>query len=126
MKAIAKRISGISSNKEIYDQINNYYKEALERSGYNNITLPYNPSQQQRQDNVEQREQRKSKIIWFNPPFSVNVKTNVSKKYLKLLTRHFPKSNSLYKLFNRNTVKISYCCMRNMGSIVSSHNKQIL
>ena len=73
MKAIAKRISGISSNKEIYDQINNYYKEALERSGYNNITLPYNPSQQHRQDNVEQREQRKP-IIWFNPPFSVNVK----------------------------------------------------
>ena len=125
-KAIAKRISDISSNKEIYDQNINYYKEALERSGYNNITLPYNPSQQQRQDDVEQREQRKRKIIWFNPPFSLNVKTSVGKKFLKLLTRHFPKSNPLHKLFNRNTVKISYCCMKNMGSIISSHNKQIL
>ena len=31
-KAIAKRISDISSNKEIYDRNINYYKEALERS----------------------------------------------------------------------------------------------
>ena len=105
-KAIAKRISDISSNKEIYDQNINYYKEALERSGYNNITLPYNPSQQQRQDDVEKREQRKPNIIWFNPPFSLNVKTNAGKKFLKLLTRHYPKSNPLHKLFNRNTVKI--------------------
>ena len=58
-KAIAKRISDISSNKEIYDQNINYYKKALERSGYNNIPLPYNPSQQQHHDDVEQREQRK-------------------------------------------------------------------
>ena len=125
-KAIAKRIFDISSNKEIYSQNINYYKEVLERSGYNNITLPYNPSQQQRQDDVEKREQRKPNIIWFNPPFSLNVKTNAGKKFLKLLTRHFPKSNPLHKLFNRNTVKISYCCMKKIGSIISSHNKEIL
>ena len=125
-KAIAKCISDISSNKEIYDQNINYYKKALERSGYNNISLPYNPSQQQQHDNVEQREQRKRKIIWFNPPFSLNVKTNVGKRFLKLLTCHFPKGNPLHKLYNRNTVKISYCCMKNMGSIISSHNKHIL
>ena len=47
----------------IYDQNINYYKKALERSRYNNISLPYNPSQQQQQDDVEQREQRKRKII---------------------------------------------------------------
>ena len=125
LKAIAKRISDISSNKEIYDQNINYYKKSLERSGFNNKPLPYNPSQQQH-DDVEQREQRKRKIIWFNPPFSLNVKTNVGKRFLKLLTHHFPKGNPLHKLFNRNTVEISYCCMKNMGSIISSHNKHIL
>ena len=125
-KAIVKTISDISSNKEICDRNNNYYKETLERSGYNNITLSYNPSQQQRQDDLEQREQSKRKIIWFDPPFSLNVKTNAGKKFLKLLTHHFPKSNPLHKLFNRNTFKISSCCIKNMGSIISSHNKQIL
>ena len=114
------------SNKEIYDQNINYYKEVLERSGYNNITLPYNPSQQHRQDDVEKREQRKPNITSFNPPFYVNVKANVGKKFLKPLTRHFPQSNPLHKLFNRNTVKISYCCMKKIGSVISSHNKEIL
>ena len=42
-KAISKRISHISSSKEIYDQNISYYKEALKHSGYDNIPLPYNP-----------------------------------------------------------------------------------
>ena len=43
-----------------------------------------------------------------------------------ILRCHFPKGNQLHKIFNRNTIKISYFCMKNMGSIISSHNKQIL
>ena len=35
-------------------------------------------------------------------------------------------SKTLSKIFNRNTVNISYCCLKNMGFIISSHNKQIL
>ena len=57
---------------------------------------------------------------------AMRVKTNVGKTFLKLLQRHFPKRHRMYKIFNRNTVKISYCCMRNMESVISSHNKQIL
>ena len=30
-----------------------------------------------------------SNIIWFNPPFSRNVSTNVAKKFLQLLDKHF-------------------------------------
>ena len=56
----------------------------------------------------------------------MNVKTNVGKTFLKLLQCHFPKRHPMHKIFNRNTVKISYCCMRNMESVISSHNKQIL
>ena len=40
------------------------------------------------------------KIIWFNPPYS--------------------------KLFNRNTMKISYSCMQNVKAIVNGHNKSII
>ena len=32
----------------------------------------------------------------------------------------------MYKLFNRYTVKISYNCMKNIGSIISGHNRSIL
>ena len=32
----------------------------------------------------------------------------------------------MYKLFNRNTVKVSYSCMKNIKSIINIHNKKIL
>ena len=52
---------------------------------------------------------------WFNPPYSMNVKRN-----------NFPRKNSFHNIFNKNTVKISYSCMRNISSIIASHNKSIL
>ena len=52
--------------------------------------------------------QRKRKIIWHNPPYSANIKTNIGKTFLNLIkNKHFPKTNKLQKIFNRNTVKIS-------------------
>ena len=69
---------------------------------------------------------RKRKIIWYNPPFSKNIKTNIGKVFFKLVKKHFPKDNPMYKIFNRNTLKLSYSCMRNISSIISSHNKHIL
>ena len=91
-KSIPKLISDISSSKAIYDQNISYYKDALRQSGYDNISLPYNPKQQQGQDKTE-KEKRKRKIIWFNPPFSMNVEMNVSKRFLKFLQHHFPKQH---------------------------------
>ena len=99
-----------------------YSKDVLKLSGYDNISLPYNPIQQQGQDKIE-KEKRKRKIIWFNPPFSMNVKTNAGKTFLKLIQRHFPKRHPMQKIFNRSTVKISYYCMRNMKTVISTHNK---
>ena len=53
-----------------------------------------------------------------------NVSTNVAKRYLNLIDQHFPKSNKLHAIFNRNTVKVSYSCTQNMWSLVKSHNKK--
>ena len=39
---------------------------------------------------------------------------------------HYTKAHKCYKIFNRKTFKISSCCMKNMGSIISFHNKQVL
>ena len=72
------------------------------------------------------REIRKRKIIWCNPPSSKSVKTNIGKIFLQLLSKHFPKDHKMHKMFNRNAVKISYSCMKNIGSIISAHNRNVL
>ena len=73
-----------------------------------------------------EKKKRKRKIIWFNPPYSSTVKTNVGKLFLKLVKQHFPKGHKLHKIFNKNTIKVSYSCLKNMGSVLSRHNKKTL
>ena len=65
-------------------------------------------------------------VIWFNPPFSANVKTNIGKIFLALVKKHFPTQHKFYKIFNKNTLKISYSCMPNMASLIKGHNSKIL
>jgi hypothetical protein len=43
---------------------------------------------------------RARKVLWFNPPHSLNVKTNLGKEFLELLEKHFPKGNPLNKFLN--------------------------
>ena len=40
--------------------------------------------------------------------------------------KHFPVSHILHKIFNKNTVKISYGYTKNINSVISSHKKSIL
>ena len=64
--------------------------------------------------------------MWWNPPFSVNVKTNVGAQFFKLLDKHFPKGHPLHKALNRNTVKMAYKTTPNFKKVISSHNAKIL
>ena len=68
----------------------------------------------------------KQNIIWFNPPFIKSISTNVAKTFLQLVTKHFPRCQKLHKIFNRNTVKVSYSCMNNMSNIIKGHNKKVI
>ena len=52
--------------------------------------------------------------------------TNIAQKFLSILDKNFPYRHPLHKIFNRYSVKVSYCCMPNMGNIIKSHNKAIL
>ena len=38
----------------------------------------------------------------------------------------FPPKHPLHKIFNRNTLKLSYSCMPNIHKIISGHNKSVL
>ena len=42
------------------------------------------------------------------------------------IDKHFPPSSCLRKIFNHNSVKVSYSCMDNSKSIISKHNTRIL
>ena len=65
-------------------------------------------------------------FMWFNQPFSRNISTNVAKTFPQLLHKHFPPSNSLHKIFDRNTIKLRYCCTQNLGKTIKSHNKKLI
>ena len=72
------------------------------------------------------RRNRNRKVIWFNPPNSLNVKTNIVKVFLKLLRKRFPGSHKLSKIFNLNTITIKYSSMPNVKNLIKQHNSKIL
>lgn len=119
-KMINKRISGLSSNEEEFNKAKNIYEDALLQSGFE-PKLTYEPNQ----DNSKKRKRCRN-IIWFNPPYNNQVKTEIGKHFLKLVRKHFTKRNRLHKIFNTNTIKISYSCSPNITSIIKQHNAKIL
>ena len=97
-------------------------QKALEKSDYRQ-TLKYYPSNENVSSN---KRNRKRNVIWFNPPFSANVKKNVGNYFLNLIRTHFPPRHKFSKLFNRNTIKASYSCMPNIKPEIHKHNKNTL
>ena len=118
---IEKRLSEHSSNEEIFNNAKADYEKALKDSGYQ-PALKFTPHV----DEISQRRNRKRNIIWFNPPFSKNVSTNIARRFLNLINKHFPRNHKFSKLFNRNNVKVSYSCTPNVKNIIDSHNKNVL
>ena len=115
---IQKRLSLLSSSNKMFQTELPIYQEALLKAGYKDkLNYENKPKPVKRK--------RKRKILWFNPPYSQSVKTNVGAKFLGLVDKHF-KDTPLQKYFNRNTIKVSYCCMPNMETIISNHNRKIL
>ena len=119
-ETINKRLSKNSSNATVFEKSKTEYEEALQKSGYKNVTLTY-----QKENTTQKRKNRKRNIIWFNPPFNKNVSTNVAKTFLSLIDKHFPISNKLHKIFNRNNIKVSYSCTKNVERIIKSHNRNV-
>lgn len=65
---------------------------------------------------------RKRDYLVHPPHFNLEVRTNIGKIFFKLLTKHFPKTSNRHKIFNSNTVKLSYCCSNNLDSIIKKNN----
>ena len=77
------------------------YEKTLRESSYKNFSLNYADK-----NDIKQKQNRSRNIIWFNPLSNKNICTNVAEKFLNLIDQHFPKSNKLHAIFNRNNVSM--------------------
>ena len=120
---INKRLTSISSSKEVFDESIAPYQKALTESGYDH-KLTQNPPQEKA---LKNKRKRTRNITWYNPPFNSNVRTNLGRKFLHIIDKCFPKNHPLHMIFNRHTLKLSYMYsyMPNMKPVISSHNKYV-
>ena len=118
--SINKRLSKISANEEVFNTAAPLYQAELDRNGYMH-TLRYDPAA-----NTNRRRKRTRKVIYFNPPYSTNVKTPIGERFLRLLDKHFPPGTPLHPLLNRRKVKISYRCLPNFKAALAKHNFKVL
>ena len=76
-----KRISSLSCDETEFNKAKITYETALKNNEYQATLKFEKPSQNTRRN-------RNRKVIWFNPPFSLNVKTNVGKEFFKLIPKN--------------------------------------
>ena len=70
------------------------FQEAIQKAGY---TFKLEFDKNANMYNKKRRSRIKNDILWFNPPISKSVKTNLGVEFLKLINKHFPKCNPLTK-----------------------------
>ena len=114
-----RRISNLSCNENEFNKAKPIYESALKNSVFN-----YSMKFEAPVENT--RRKRNRKVRRFNPPYSLSVKTNIGKVFLKLVRKHFPRSHKFNKIFNLNTIKISYSSMPNVKNLIKQHNSKIL
>ena len=119
-KIINKRLSRSSSNEEVFNSSKYPYEKSLKDSGYTDFNLNFIKTSS---SNTKRNRQRN--IIWFNPPFSRAVSTDVRKRFVQLASP-FLTLQQAPKIFKNNTAKVSYCCTQNIASIIKSHNKKLI
>ena len=88
---VEKRLSSLSSNEKIFKEAAPDYEAALNKSGFK-----HKLSYRQENETTDTRGRRNRKCIWFNPPFNKAVSTNIAKKFLDLIDKHFPRGHKFY------------------------------
>ena len=122
-ESIRRPINKLSSDKTVFNKSKELFNNTLSNSGLDH-KIKFKPLTENK--DRSRNKNRGQKIVWFKPPYSCNVATNIGQKFLLLLDKHFPKPRKLSKVFNRNNVKVSYSFMPNFAGIINAHNKKIL
>ena len=102
-QTISERLSRNSSSAEIFERSKANYEKALKKCGYK-------AKLQCMQLTLQQNNTRKGTRKSFGSTHS---------------TPCFPQTNKLNKIFNRNTVKVSYNFTQYVPEIVKRHNKNV-
>lgn len=123
--SVNKRLSTISSNKEVFDAAAPPYQAALDRAGYNH-QLEFDENAGTNTGRRRRRNRRNKNPTYFLPPWNDNVKTAIGKEFLEIIDTSFPVGNPLHGKLNRHNLKISYSTMPNMKTQVGRHNNRIL
>ena len=121
-KMISNRLQSLSSTEEEFKEVKDDYELALKQAGYSQ-EMKFEEKSSGESNN---KKKRSRKVCWFNPPFSNEVATNLSKLFNSLVKKHFKPGTLMGKLFNKNNLKLSYSCCQNIGSIINKHNRKLL
>lgn len=119
---IEKRLNRLSKNKQVFDEAKPDYERALRSSGFNQ-KLAYETNTAAK---PKKSRNRKRRVIFYNPPYCRSVKTKIGSIFIDLVEKHFGDDHVFGKIFNPSTVKISFCCMPNVKSILNTHNKKVI
>ena len=125
-EGVNRRLTDISSNEELFEKAAPIYQKALNEAGYTYKLKLDKKQKEKNKENGQNKRKRMRNIIWFNPPYSMNVSTNIASKVLTFIKDCFPEGHPLHKIFNKNTVKVSYKTTPNVKQLISSHNSTIL
>ena len=113
-----RHISNLSCNGNEFNKAKPLYETTLKNSGFNYSMKFEAPAENARRN-------RNRKVIWCNLPYSMNVKNNIGKVFLKLVRKHFPRSHKFSKTFNLSTINISYSSIPNIKNLIKQHNSKI-
>ena len=92
---IIKGLNSLSCCKKDFDTAKPGYEEAILRSGYKKgARLGYKPRDADAANSYREK-QRKRKVTWLNPRFAANLSTDLGRKFLHLIEKHFPKDSPL-------------------------------
>ena len=116
-QTIIKRISSLSSNYELFSKAKPMYKAALENAGYTE-KINYDSK-------INENKPSRSNIIWYYAPHNKSVYADIGRVFLNLLDKHFHKEHKLNKIVDRNSVKLSHSCTRNIEYIIKNNNIKI-
>ena len=122
--SINRRINTNSSSRKIFDESKIIYEEALRKSGHN-YKMQYEVKKSNNDQKVKAKN-RKRKIMWYNPPFCKLSNINIGRTFIYLIRKHFTAEHPLHRIINKNSVKISYSCTRNMEQVIKAHNQKTL
>ena len=76
---INKGISELSSTEKEFTNAKKFYEDALKKSGHN-AELTYEKPMGDKKPDTKAPRKRKRNIMWYNPPFSRSVQTNIHRQ----------------------------------------------